>query len=53
MMRAKTTGGNVIRACALLPAVTGNLCNLNGAFDAAPTDSPAPSKSRFALACFA
>jgi hypothetical protein len=27
--------------------------DLNGAFDAAPADSPAPSKRRFALACFA
>jgi hypothetical protein len=26
--------------------------DLNGAFDAAPADSPSPGKSRFALACF-
>jgi hypothetical protein len=32
MMRTKTTGGNVIRACALLPAVTGSLCKAGAGF---------------------
>jgi anaerobic selenocysteine-containing dehydrogenase len=31
-LQRQTTGGNVIRACALLPAVTGNLCKPGAGF---------------------